>query len=98
MRDFVGIVRNDRRLEMAAQRLAIIRQNVEEVFAAAKPNYDVVELRNIVTVAQLIVRSAQARPESRGLHFNADHPGRDDERWGHDTILQSDNIYSLKDD
>jgi len=95
MRDFVGIVRSDPRLEMAAERLATIHGNVDKTFAAARPNYDLVELHNIVTVAQLIVRSAQARPESRGLHFNVDHADTV-EAHAYDTILTFDNISPLR--
>jgi L-aspartate oxidase len=97
MRDFVGIVRSDRRLEMAAERLATIHRNVDKILATAAPSYDLVELHNIVTVAQLIVESAQQRPESRGLHFNLDHPHRDDRRFGHDTVLTPDKVSSLLD-
>ena len=97
MRDFVGIVRSDRRLEMAAERLAAIHRNVDKILATASPHYDLIELHNIVTVAQLIVESAQSRPESRGLHFNLDHPRRDDERFRYDTVLTPDKVSSLID-
>jgi L-aspartate oxidase len=96
MRDFVGIVRSDRRLEMAAERLATIHRNVDKLIATANLNHDLAELHNIVTVGQLIVRSAQGRPESRGLHFNLDHPSRDDARWGRDTVIRPDKVSSLK--
>ncbi len=96
MRDFVGIVRTDRRLEMAAERLAAIRRNVDKLVASANLNYDLAELHNIVTVAQLIVCSAQRRPESRGLHFNLDHPDRNDGEWNRDTILRPDKVSSLE--
>ena len=49
---------------------------------------DLIELRNLVTVAELVVRAATARTESRGLHYNVDYPERDDARWLHDTIIQ----------
>jgi len=97
MRDFVGIVRTDRRLAMAAERLAPIGQNVEKIFRTCRPTSDLVELRNIVTVARLIVRSAGSRLESRGLHFNLDHPTRDDARFAHDTVLVADNGVSISD-
>jgi L-aspartate oxidase len=96
MRDFVGIVRSDRRLEMAAERLAAIHRNVDKLVAGANLNHELAELHNIVTVAQLIVCSAQRRPESRGLHFNLDHPSRNDEEWKHDTILRPDKVSSLE--
>lgn len=95
MRDFVGIVRSDRRLEMAAERLAAIHRNVDKVLATARANYDLIELHNIVTVAQLIVSSAQDRAESRGLHYNLDHRARDD-CCARDTILRPDKVSSLK--
>ncbi len=96
MRDFVGIVRSDRRLEMAAERLGAIHRTVDKCVSTGKLNCDLVELHNIVTVAQLIVRSAQSRPESRGLHFNLDHPARNDVKWMKDTILRPDKVSSLK--
>ncbi len=88
MRDFVGIVRTDRRLAMAAERLAVIKRNVEKIFETTRPSTDIFELRNIVTVAELVVRSAQARRESRGLHYNLDHANRDDKNFREDTVLK----------
>ncbi len=74
MWDYVGIVRTDKRLERAAHRVAMLKAEVEDYYGNFRVSPDLIELRNLVTVADLIVRSAQARPESRGLHFNADNP------------------------
>lgn len=87
MRDLVGIVRSDRRLQIADERLRSIENNVEKLYRASAPAIDIVELRNIVTIARLIVKSALARRESRGLHYNVNHPERDDFQFKKDTVL-----------
>ncbi len=76
MWDYVGIVRTDERLANAATRLAVIRDEVERDYARHVLDADLVEVRNLTQVAELIVRCAQKRKESRGLHFNLDHPRR----------------------
>lgn len=87
MWDFVGIARNDHRLELAARYLEIFRNSVESYYWDFVLDRDLIELRNLALVAELIVSSARARLESRGLHFNEDHPGRDDARYAGPTVL-----------
>ena len=87
MWDFVGIVRNDHRLELAGRYLEILRKSIESYYWDFVLDRDLIELRNLALVAELIVSSARRRLESRGLHWNADHPDRDDARFGTDTIL-----------
>jgi L-aspartate oxidase len=85
--DFVGIVRNDHRLAIAARYLEIFRRSIESYYWDFVLDRDLIELRNLSLTAELIVRCARERRESRGLHFNEDHPERDDARFAADTIL-----------
>ena len=74
MWDLVGIVRTDQRLALAARHLDVLRDVSERAFASLRLSPDLIELRNIALVGSLIVRCARSRLESRGLHFNLDHP------------------------
>jgi L-aspartate oxidase len=90
MWDYVGIVRTDERLSTAARRIAVMRESIEGHYMKFALETDLIELRNIALVAELIVQCAMWRKESRGLHYNLDHPRKDDREWKKDTILCKD--------
>lgn len=79
MTNYVGIVRSDLRLERAMVRLEIINRETEHLYKVSKLSRDICELRNLINVAYLVIKMAQARKESRGLHYNLDYPRRDEE-------------------
>jgi len=87
MWDYVGIVRTDKRLQRASTRLRNLQREIQEFYWHYKITTDLLELRNLATVAALIVDSALARKESRGLHYTLDYPETDDKNFLRNTVL-----------
>lgn len=88
MWNYVGIVRSDKRLARAKRRVEIIQQEIREYYWDFKITSDLIELRNIAAVAELIIECAMQRKESRGLHYNIQYPYKNDAHWLKDTILK----------
>ena len=88
MWDYVGIVRSTRRLQRAARRIEMLAGEIREYYGAFRITSDLLELRNLVTVSDLIVHSALQRTESRGLHHTLDFPDRDPDMDGRNTVLK----------
>ncbi len=89
MWDYVGIVRTNKRLQRAQKRIANLQEEIHAYYWDFIVTSDLLELRNIATVAELIVKSALQRPESRGLNFNLDYPEPNPDWAQRDTILRS---------
>ncbi len=88
MWNYVGVVRSDKRIARAERRIENIQEEIRDYYWDFKVTSDLIELRNIATVAKLIIRCAKERKESRGLHYNIDYPKKDDQCWLTNTVLK----------
>ena len=89
MNDYVGIVRSDLRLQRAKRRIDFLKDETEAYYKKTKITTQILELRNLIKVASLIIEGAIKRRESRGLHYTTDYPQRDDKHFLIDTVLRS---------
>ena len=88
MWEYVGVVRSNRRLERAKRRIELIQGEIQDYYWDFSVTSDLIELRNIALVAELIIKSAALRQESRGLHYNIQYPDKDDTNYLKDTVLK----------
>lgn len=87
MWNYVGIVRSEKRLHLVQKKMAIIHQEIRDHYRDYLLTPNLIELRNIALVADLIIKCALTRKESRGLHYTVDYPETDNISWSHDTVL-----------
>jgi len=95
MWDYVGIVRSTKRLERASRRCNLLLQEIQEYYGNFRVSSDLIELRNLTLLSDLIIRSALSRRESRGLHYTIDYPQANDQRPAANTILIPQNFAGL---